>query len=109
MSDVTGVVSRDEREQGWRERIERWASSGQSATVFAANEHVSVASLYQWRRRLRPGVGAEARPRFVPVRLAASPGVIEVVTNGGQVVRVGPDFDANHLRSVLATLEASSC
>lgn len=109
MSDVTFGVSRVERAQVWRARIERWQLSGQTAAVFAANEQVSVASLYHWRRRLRGDAEESPRPRFVPVKVTAAAGVLEVVVDRGWVVRVGPDFDAAHLRAVVAALESPSC
>jgi hypothetical protein len=101
--------TRAESEQRWRERVSRWQGSGQTAAAFAAKEQVSVASLYQWRRRLRGGAGDRPRPRFVPVNVTAARGVLEVVTAGGGVVRVGPGFDAAHLRVVVAALESPAC
>ncbi len=105
---ATGRMTRVEREEQWRDRLERWSASGQSAAVFAAGEQVSVASLYQWRRRLRGETEDSQRPRFVAVRVGSSDAVLEVVS-GGYVVRVGPNFDATHLRAVLAALESPPC
>ena len=101
-------VARREREQEWRERLARWSASGQSAAGFAAGEQVSVASLYQWRRRLCANAADSQRPRFVAVRVRSSEAVLEVVS-GQWLVRVGPNFDAAHLRAVLAALAAPPC
>ena len=43
------------------------------------------------------------------MNVTAARGVLEVVTAGGCVVRVGPGFDAAHLRAVLAALESPAC
>jgi transposase len=56
-------ATRAESEQRWRERVSRWQGSGLSAAAVAAKEQVSVASLYQWRRRLRGATVATAAAR----------------------------------------------
>ena len=38
----------------WRERFERFSSSGLAVARFCAREGVSTASFYNWRKRLRP-------------------------------------------------------
>jgi hypothetical protein len=48
------------------------------------------------------------RPSFVAVRVV--PDVpLEVVLRSGQILRVPPGYDANHLRAVVAALEAQPC
>ena len=36
----------------WRERFERFSSCGLAVARFCAQEHVSVASFYHWRKKL---------------------------------------------------------
>jgi len=36
----------------WRERLERFSSCGLAVARFCAQEHVSVASFYHWRKKL---------------------------------------------------------
>ena len=104
-----------ELEQLWRHQLHQQQSSGQSVAAYCASEGLSAASFYAWRRTLadrnrrRPPAG---RPQFVPVRvtaLAAGAASLDVVLDGGRVVRVGAGFDADLLRAVVAALEASSC
>ena len=42
--------------QQWRDRIERFAQSGLTVTDFCDRKGYSVASFYQWRRKLRSSV-----------------------------------------------------
>jgi len=46
----------------WRQRFERFWSSGLSVARFCAREHVSVASFYGWRKKL----GSKGRRRRRP-------------------------------------------
>ncbi|QDV82193.1 IS66 family insertion sequence element accessory protein TnpA [Planctomycetes bacterium TBK1r] len=61
--------------QQWRDRIERFAQSGLTVADFCDREGYSVASFYQWRRKLRSSVpdrptGPGDRPAsFVAVEL----------------------------------------
>jgi hypothetical protein len=104
-----------ELEQSWRARVREQQSSGQSVAAYCASEGLSAASFYAWRRTLaerdrrRRSAG---RPQFVPVRVKAEASVplpLDVVLDGGGVVRVGPGFDAALLRAVVAALEAAPC
>jgi hypothetical protein len=108
----------DDRERLWRGRLRRFDRSGGLTVVeFCAAEGVSVASFYQWRRRLaadraRPAVGQPAhaifrgvrsrsastprlssQTRFVPVRLSGGAAVgIEIhLPNGARVCFSGGD------------------
>ena len=57
----------------WRERMERFAVSGQQVKVFCQDESVSEAGFYRWRQRLQ---GAEPRaPGFIAVRAASTDAV----------------------------------
>jgi len=56
--------------------------------------------------------GGSDRPQFVPVRLTSGSSAdasLEVVLGGGRSIRVGSAFDADHLRAVVAALEAVPC
>jgi hypothetical protein len=108
----SGRASSEGREQFWRERIQRQQANGQSVREFCVEAGLSVPSFYWWRRELRirdARCGAGHRPRFVPVWVTAASSVLEVVLGGGRVVRVGGGFDADHLRAVVAALEATPC
>ncbi len=77
----------------WRERLRRFASSGQTVLAFCQSEGVSQAGFYQWRKKLeRPSRSAKRRsdegrrtkvsPKrsgFVPVVVAPFPSVASTV------------------------------
>jgi hypothetical protein len=68
------VRSHAARRQVWIERLARFVQTGQSVAQFCAEEGISTASLYQWRRKLQSDpVETPAVARFVPVTLPISP------------------------------------
>ncbi len=102
-----------DREQFWRDLIERQQHSGQSIREFCDWEGVSQPSFYSWRKRLQ-SANAAARSRFVPVQVlcddtAVAAERIEIVLDGGKRVRVAPGFDPQALQDVLAVLEQHPC
>jgi transposase len=102
------------REQFWREQLRRQQASGRGVREFCEGAGLSVPSFYWWRRevRIRDSRAGAVRPRFVPVRLASesfADASLEVVLGGGRSIRVGSGFDADHLRAVVAALEATPC
>ncbi len=75
---------------------------------------LSVPSFYWWRRevRMRDARRGADRPQFVSIRTTPGPApvsAIEVVLAGGRLVRVETGCDADHLRAVMAALEAVPC
>lgn len=50
----------------WRERMERFAASGQQVKVFCQTEGVSEAVFYRWRQRLTTGAPCGAGFIAVP-------------------------------------------
>lgn len=87
--------------------------SGLTAAEFAQRHGIGVWRVRRWARVPRVGTatGKGGPVRFAPVRLAgpprgrgeSRPGNVEVVV-GPVVVRVGPGFDADLLRRVVAAL-----
>jgi len=69
--------------------------------------------------KVRPSPGLKASPAFVPVRLRElisgrtiepiDRSAIEVIVGAGRRVSVGPGFDSETLKRVIATLESSPC
>jgi transposase-like protein len=109
-----------DKERFWREMLGK-RRSGQTIRAFCEEHGLSEPSFYAWRRMIAerdqlagsPSDEFSDRPAFVPVRVAgeavASP-ELEVVADGGRVVRVPIGFDAATLRRLLAVLEeGSSC
>lgn len=89
----------------WRERFERFSSSGLAVGRFCSQERVSVASFYHWRKKLVPHA---ARPRpaghrgaFQPVRVVGPvPGVFIHLAGGAWIEVRAEDLDA--VRAVVA-------
>jgi hypothetical protein len=63
--------------QQWRQRLERFAQSGQTVTQFCQAERISEASFYQWKRKLAPQASTaspdskSARPAFQAVAITS--------------------------------------
>lgn len=54
MGTQSSKARTEQRESQWRDRMQRYAASGQSVAEFCRRESVSDASFYLWRARLRP-------------------------------------------------------
>ena len=117
-----------EKEKYWRRLLEQWQRSGLTGRDFCAENSVSEASFYAWKREIarrdhevQAGARAATRgsstatlPAFVPVTIAPAPTVtaaasLEVVLAGGHLLRVRGSFESAVLRQLLAVLEAPSC
>jgi transposase len=107
------------KERFWRTRMRQWRRSGQTARDFCAEQGLSEASFYAWRRTIaqrdRQAQPIASPAVFVPVRVTEptapnQPAALEVVVGAGRVVRVPAGFDAPTLRQLLVVLEeAPSC
>lgn len=96
----------------WRERLGRFAQSGQSVAAFCAAERVSVPTFYEWKRKLAsPSVGGRKRRRkgtasagparaFLPVRIEGV-GLVEIELPNGARVRV-PSQDLGVMSAAIA-------
>lgn len=98
--------------------VEESFSRPRHASTTARRYGLSVAQLFSWRKAYREGrLGGGPPGGFVPAvivpeRAAAAPwpgepggGCMEVVSANGRRVVVGPDFDPQALRLLLAVLE----
>ena len=89
-------------------------ASGETLAAFARRHGVHEARVQRWASRVnrKRRSSATAQPvTFAPVRVTAKPATasgLEVVV-GGAVVRVGPGFDGELLRRVVATLGEAAC
>lgn len=131
MSEEKRVIRPHADEAVWRERVERWASSGLTCKEFASKEDLSPRSLSWWRWRLRraaastsmttppPKKGHPPRRRrtpkavsFVPVvvgsaRSAEAPSVIEIILPNHLRIRVTAEIDEMSLTRVIRALGAA--
>ena len=113
MSAPRGPQSNPALEQTWRDRVTRFQTSGLSVRDFCRSEGLSEPSFYSWRRTIaqRDAPTATDAPAFVPlhVRPLPVPAALELVLRSGHVLRIPPGCDPEHLRAVLAALEAAPC
>jgi hypothetical protein len=105
------MARRVDRQQFWREVIERQQASGQSIVEFCSKEGLAPASFHAWKRRLRRlrcGTGRRsANQALVPVQIISDPkadtGRLEVQWPGGVVLRI-QGCDAQIIGAVVAAL-----
>ena len=110
----------------WRKLIDQQRESGLSVSVYCRERGISAASLFAWRRRLRPASGFPGAEMFKPVKLLTeskrrsaddaepvaieSPGVsfIELCLPGERRLIVRRGFDRGLLLDLLDALEPKS-
>jgi hypothetical protein len=124
---------RDASKEGfWRRTLARWQRSGLTIRDYCAQNGLSEASLYAWRRtiaqrdreaavvpakstrrRLAKRRSRNGSATFLPVHVVptspAPTSAIEVVFGNGRVLRVAAGFDARVLRQLITCLEEPSC
>lgn len=102
MKPLNGEKRRLKREY-WRELIARQERSGMTVHAFCAQQSVTEASFYSWRKQLQANRSvsfALVEPRDGEHR----PAPVEFVLPSGERVQVAPGADAATLRMVLAVL-----
>jgi transposase-like protein len=97
----------------WRNLISEQGRSGQSVAAFCRERGLADSHFFYWKKRLRETM----TPQFVAVQIAngkQAPAravlntTIEVRLSHGRSLVVAPNFDADHLRALLAVLESGS-
>lgn len=98
----------------WRGLVSEQQASGQSVAAFCHARGMTSSQLFAWKKRLREAEKAE----FVEVTVAPDkvPHPLETTVERGRRIEirlvrgcslvVEPGFDADHLRALLAVLEA---
>lgn len=130
------------KERQWRQRVAQWRHSGKTIREFCRRQGLAESAFYFWRREVDRRDRERAEPAktkrrirfagraspgqqrssalFVPVSLTAGadlstqPWTIEVVLDGGPLLRLRPGVDRLTLAEVLAvvrscTQEARPC
>ena len=104
-----------EKQAKWRSLFSEQEESGQSIAAFCRARELRESLFHYWKKRLQE----TATPQFVEVQVAKpllrprhSPSVsestIEVRLRNGRSLMVAPEFDASHLRALLAVVESES-
>jgi len=118
----------------WRKLVSEQGRSGQSVAAFCREQGLCAPQFYAWKKRLREadaGQGVLRAPlaKFVEVKLVpAGPGLagagrdagaasvsraagdvrVEILLKNGRSLRVGPGFDAELVRALLAVVESAA-
>ena len=118
----------------WRELVSEQGRSGQSVAVFCRERGLCAPHFYAWKKRLREADGGQGEVRaplakFVEVKLVtAGPSLagagrdagaasvsrvagdarVEVLLKNGRSLRVGPGFDAELVRALVAVVESAA-
>lgn len=97
----------------WRKVVAEQARSGENVTAFCRKRRLCVPHFYWWKKR----VGEATATKFVEVKLPVPtpvpPGMagdsrLEVRLGNGRSLLVGPGFDAEHVRALLAVMESGA-
>lgn len=97
----------------WRERVEAWSASGETAEEFASEGQFDARQLSWWKWKF----GREAPPRvpaFVPIRVVNSPiskarGAVEITFASGVRVRVPSGFAPRALAELIEAMGTLAC
>jgi hypothetical protein len=99
----------------WRSLVSEQEASGQSIAPFCRARELRESLFYYWKKRLKqaatgPFVEVQvAKPAVGPRHSPSAPGsTIEVRLRNGRSLMVAPEFDASHLRALLAVVESGS-
>ena len=92
--------------------LREWKRSGEPATSFAIRRGITAAKFFYWKRVLGGvvQVGRSRSRRFVPVRLVGrgqwngAEGLIEIVLDSGERVRISEGASEQTLRRVIRVL-----
>jgi len=84
--------------------VELWHASGESALHFSGSRDYSDSSLERWAAGVRREEAEANEPRFVRLEVASEESSALVVEVGSARLLVGPGFDRQLLRDVVAAL-----
>jgi transposase-like protein len=108
-------MNKPEKLWKWRSLIAEQKESGQSAAAFCRTRGVREALFYYWKKQLQEVATSQfvevqvAKPKVSQRHSGAALGtIIEVRLQNGRSLMVAPEFNASHLRALLAVLESES-
>jgi len=93
----------------WRGLVSEQARSGQSVTAFCRERDLCAPHFFWWKKRLRESTTTEFVEVQVAESAASAPGDsrVEVRLRNGRSLMVGQGFDPEHVRTLLAVVEAA--
>lgn len=93
----------------WRRLVSEQARSGQTVKAFCREHGVCRPNFFAWKKRFE----TDAPTKFLEVQVtehvpgASSDGGVEIRLKNGRSLVVRPGFDADHVRTLLAVVEAA--
>jgi|SRR5665213_370799 len=93
----------------WGRLVSEQACSGQSVTAFCRNHGLCRPYFFVWKRRVQ----GSATAKFLEVKVAgrepstSGDAAVEIRLQNGRSLLVRPGFDAEHVRALLAMVEAT--
>jgi hypothetical protein len=93
----------------WRRLVSEQARSGQTVKAFCRDRGLCRPYFFVWKKRLEEGAPA----KFLEVQVtehgpsAPADSSVEIRLRNGRSLMVRPGFDAEHLRALLAVVEAA--
>jgi hypothetical protein len=97
----------EQRREHWRRIVGRWQASGLSQAAFCRRQDIPVWQLAWWRKRLK-GQAENSASLFVPVTIAptaASAAELELMLQGGRILRFRAEVEPTTLAGIVAALE----
>jgi transposase-like protein len=89
----------------WRRLIREHARSGQTVTAFCRERGLCTPYFFTWKKRLQE----DTQRKFLEVQViggASSGEAVEIRLQNGRSLMVRPGFDVEHVRALLAVVEA---
>lgn len=85
------------------------ARSGQTVTAFCRERGLCRPYFFAWKKRLQESAATEFLEVQVkePARSASNDAGVEILLKNGRSLVVRPGFDAEHVRALLAVVEAA--
>src|SRR5208282_3863966 len=90
----------------WRRLVSEQARSGQSVKAFCREHGLCRPYFFVWKKRLQE----DTQTKFLEVQVtegAPSGDAVEIRLQNGRSLMVRPGFDVEHVRALLAVVEAA--
>ena len=93
----------------WRRLVSEQACSGQSVKAFCRNHGLCRPNFFVWKKRLQGSATAKFLEVQVTGRVPSTFGdaAVEIRLQNGRSLMVRPGFDVEHVRALLAVVEAA--
>lgn len=93
----------------WRRLIREQARSGQTVTAFCRERSLCRPYFFVWKKRLEESEAAKFLEVQVSERAPSTAGDagVEIRLQNGRTLMVRPGFDAEHVRALMAVVEAA--